>query len=317
MALTLTELQAVTNAYFADKSATDIYFKSNILLYKLMGGEMGSKLIDGGKTIDVPLEYGEMPGGSFNASTVFSTAKANVVNAAQFPWAAYYATIVYDLDDKRKNNGESAIVNLIETKIRNGQKTIRGNMGTAVYASATTSGKDLLGLGDLFNTTTSTAYGGIKEADMAVWKANADTTSEAISFKVMQGIRRNASIDDNDEGKPDLYVTTELLKDGFERSLQANQRYTSAKLVEAGFDNILFGGVPVVSDNKVATGHCYGLNTRFLDVLTHRDYNFTKPEWQHSIDTPETEVAHIKWSGQLVCKNRKAHSVHSGLTEPS
>lgn len=317
MALTLTELQAITEAYYADKMATDIFFKGNILLYKLLGGETGAKTIPGGKTIDVPLEYANLPGGSFNNTTKFDTSRKDVFNKAQFPWAGYYSTITYDLEDKRQNNGDPAIIKLIDAKLRNGQKSIRHQMGSAVYASASTSGKDLLGLGNLFNATSSTAYGGIAEDDMAVWAANVITTAEAISFKVMQEIRRSAAIDDNMEGKPNLYVTTEALKDGFERTLQTQARYSDAKLVNAGFDNILFGGQPVVADNKQTAGTVDALNLNFLDILTHQDYNFTKPQWAHALDDPNTEVGYIQWSGNLICKNRKAHCRHTGLTEPA
>ena len=56
MALSFTELQAVTDAY-VDNMPSDIYFKGNVLLYKLLGGEMGANTIPGGKTIDAILEF--------------------------------------------------------------------------------------------------------------------------------------------------------------------------------------------------------------------------------------------------------------------
>lgn len=315
MALSLTELQAVTDVYYASKEATDIYFKSNILLYKLMGGDVGRKTVPGGRSIDVPLEYGELPSQSFNASTNFLTTKAEVLNKAQFPWAAYQSTIVYDLDDNRENSGEAAIVNIIETKLRNAQKTLRKSMAEALYGSAAVVGKDLLGLGNLFNTDAAVAYGGIAENDMADWAAKADTNAEAISFPVMQKIRRLASIDDDAEGKPNLYITTELLKDAFEATLHINARYVDEKLANAGFTNITFGGVPIVTDNKIAAGTLYALNLNFLDFMTHKDYNFPKPVWREAAaNQPETMIAYEKWSGNLICSNRKAHAIHTNLT---
>lgn len=310
----IAELNAATDVYWADKSAVDILFQGNILLYKLMGGETGSNLVSGGLTIDVPLEYDEVHGGSFNKDTAFNTTPAEILTKAQFPWAGYQTTVVYDLDDNRSNSGPEAIVDIVGTKLKNAQKTIRRMMADALYGSATLAGKDLVGLGDLFNATDTVAYGGIQESEMAVWSANVDTTAEAISFAVMQKIRRLGAIDDDMDGKPNIYVTTDVLKDAFEDDLHTNSRYSNAKLVEAGFDNILFGGVPVVADNKVPSGNCYGLNLNFLDIKTHKDYNFPKPTWDNALNTPETKVAYIKWSGQLVCKNRKAHALHSGLT---
>lgn len=315
MALTFTELQAVTDVYYASKEAEDIYFKSNILLYKLMGGDKGRSIVSGGKSIDVPLEYDELPSQSFNAATTFNTTKKDIANKAQFPWAAYQSTIVYDLDDNRENSGEAAIVDIVQTKLRNAQKTIRKSMATALYGTAAVQGKDMLGLGDMFEGTTTTPYAGIQEADMANWAAKSDATVEAISFAVLQSIRRLASIDDGSEGKPNLYITTEVLKDAFEASLHTQSRYSNASLVKAGFDNILFGGMPVVTDNKVGAGTLYALNMNFLDIKTHKDYNFPKPTWREAAaNDPETMIAYEKWSGNLICSNRQAHAVHTGLT---
>lgn len=309
MALTLTELQAVTD-FYVDSTDNDIYFKSNVLLYKLLSR---GRTVPGGKKIQVELEYGKSNSGAYGATTKLPLGKKEVFNAAFFRWAAYYAGVTVDLDDERQNSGDLAIVNMVQGKLKNAQKSIRHDMGSAVYASAADA-NSLLGLGNLFNTTTATAYGEIAEDDMSEWSAEVITDAEAIDFSVMQSIRRAASIDDNMEGKPDLYVTTEVLKDAFEASLQVQARYSDEDLVNAGFENILFGSRPVVSDNKQTAGIVDALNLQFLDVDTHVDYNFTTPKWASPIDQPDTKVAFIRWGGQLVCRNRKAHARHTNLT---
>jgi hypothetical protein len=314
--LTLSELQAITD-YYVEKTPNDIYFKSNVLLFKLLGGEMGTRLIPGGKKIQVILEYTKGNSGSYGNTTKLPLGKKEIYNAAFFRWAAYFAGVTIDLDDQRQNSGDLAIINLVNGKLKNAQKSIRTDMGTDIYLAATDNNK-FNGLGDMFNTTTSTPYGEIAQDDMAEWAAVKTTSpAAAISFKIMQSIRRGASIDDNKEGKPDLYITTELLKDGFERTLQSQARYSDVRLINAGFDNILFGGVPVVTDNKQAAGTCDAINTNFIDILTHEDYNFTKPVWASPIDQPDLKVAFIRWSGNLICRNRKAHHRRTDLTEPA
>ena len=309
MALTLTELQAVTDFYI-DSTDNDIYFKSNVMLYKLLSR---GKTIPGGKKIQAVLEYGKGNSGSYGANTKLPLGKKEIFNAAFFRWAAYFAGVTYDLEDARQNSGDLAIVNLVQGKLKNAQKSIRQDMGEDVYKVASDTDK-LLGLGDMFNTDKAVQYGEIAENDMDMWAANVITTTEAIDFGVMQAIRRAASIDDNMAGKPDLYVTTEELKDAFEASLQVQARYSDTKLVDAGFENILFGSRPVVSDNKQTSGVIDALNLQFLDVETHQDFNFTKPVWASPIDQPDTKVAFIRWGGQLICRNRKAHARHTNLT---
>ena len=322
MSLTLTEIQAVTDDY-VDKTPVDIYFMDNVLLWKLLGnGNLkntmvtGQDLVDGGQMIRVFLEYGEGNSGSYGAKTKIELSKRNIINAARFRWAGYYASHTIDLDDRVQNTGDAAMLDLIQTKMENIQKTIRNKMGSEIYASAADS-TCFLGLGDLFNTSTSTAYGSIAEADMAKWKANVITTSEAISYAVMQKIRRTASVGQNSMDKPNLYITTDTLVDAYERGLQTQQRFSDAKLVDAGFENVLFKRAPVVADDRQTAGYLDALNLRHLMLKTHRDYNFTKPKWEYSKDEPDTFTANVRYIGQLVTKHRGSHCRHTGLTEPA
>lgn len=321
MALDLTELQAVTDD-FVEKTPVDIYFEENVLLYVLMGkgvmaenllGPDSGELVDGGKMIKVILEHDEAHSGSYGNTTKIPLSKKEIYNAALYRWAGYHAANSVDLDDKVQNSGDAAIVNLVYGKLENIRKTIRKKMGAEVYASASDD-NCLLGLGNLFNTTTSDAYGNIKEADMADWKAVAETGAKTMSFALMQEIRRAAKVGQNRRNKPDIYVTTDTLKDAFENSLQNQARYSDHKLAQAGFDNILFSGVPVVPDDNQTDNYIDALNTRFLSIKTHKDYQFTKPVWRSPIDQPDVAVADVRWIGQLVCRNRKAHARYTNVT---
>jgi hypothetical protein len=249
-------------------------------------------------------------------TTKIPQSKKDILNAALFRWAGYYAANTIDLEEQIQNNGKAALVDLVHAKLGNIHKTIRDQMGTDVYASAADSSA-FLGLGNLFNTSTSTAYGDVTEADMAEWKANVITDAEAISFKVMQTIRRTAKVGQSKDAKPNIYITTDALKDGFERTLHTQARYSNTTLVNAGFDNVLFGSVPVVADDKQSSGILDALNLRFLKVKTHTKWKFTTPMWEYSKDQPDTLTANTRWIGQLVCTNRKAHCRHTNLTEPS
>lgn len=322
MSLTLSEVQAVTDD-FVDKGTTDIYAVDNVLLYMLMtGGKFQDSLVtsgelaDGGEKIRVIVEYDRSHSGAYGNTTMIPQSKKAILNAARFRWAGYYAANAIDLDDQIQVTGDPALVDLVQAKIKNIQKSIRDAMGAAVYSSAATT-KDILGLGDLFNTTTSTAYGEIAEADMAKWAANADTDGGAISYKIMQEIRRTAKVGQSKDMKPNLYITTDLLKDGFERTLQANVRFRNEKLVDAGFDNVLFGGAPVVADDRQTEGYMDAINLKFMSLKTHSKYQFTKPKWEYDKEQPDTLVANTRWVGQLVTSHRAAHARFTGLTEPA
>ena len=317
------QLDIITDNYIESNKPEDIIFQDNVLLYMLMSGKKfqdtlvtPGELVDGGKKIKVFLEYAKSHVGAYGNTTKIPQSKKDILNAALFRWAGYYAANTIDLDDQVQNSGKAALVDLVHAKLGNIHKTVRDQMGTDAYASASSS-LALLGLGDLFEDTSSTAYGEVAEDDMDDWKANLIETAEAISFKVMQTIRRTAKVGQSKDAKPNLYITTDTLKDGFERTLQTQARYSDTNLVNAGFDNVLFGGVPVVADDKQSSGIMDALNLNMLKMKTHTKWPFTKPKWEYSKDQPDTLTCNTRWIGQLVCTNRKAHCRHTGLTEPS
>jgi hypothetical protein len=322
MTLELTEIQAVSDD-FVDKQTPDIYAVDNVLLYMLMtGGKFqdslvtAGELVDGGEKIRIPFEYARTNTGSYGNTTKIPQSKVQILNAARFRWAGAYAANAIDLDDQVQNNGDAMLVDMVQKKIGNIQKTVRDTMGSQVYAEAITA-NDILGLGDLFEDTAAIAYGSVAEADIAKWAANVVTTGGAISYKIMQAIRRTAKVGQSKDKKPNLYITTDTLKDGFERTLQANVRFRNEKLVDAGFDHVLFGGAPVVADDRQTSGYIDALNLNFLMLKTHSKYQFTKPVWEYSKDQPDTYVANTRWVGQLCTSHRAAHARYTGLTEPA
>ncbi len=323
MALALDELNAITLDRW-EKESTDIFFLDNVLLWKLLGnGNLGNELVqasetvDGGMMIRVPLEYAEGNSGTYGNVTRIAQGKVDIYNAARFRWAGYYASNTIDLNDKIKNAGDAAMINLANGKIRNIQKTIRKKMGTDIYASAA-DGYAFLGLGNLFqSTTTSITYATIAEDDMADWKANVIATGEALNFQNLQKMRRTPNIGQNDTDKPNLYITTDLLKDGFERTLHIQARYKDVDMADAGFENVLFKGQPVVADDRQTAGYCDGLNTRYLRLRAHSMYNFTPPVWKSNNDQPDVWTADQRFIGQLTTNHRKAHIRHSNLIEPA
>lgn len=319
MSFELDQLNAVTLDWYKSR-VTDVFFRENIMLYLLMGsGKMelnmvtGKDLVDGGLKIREFLEYGRSNVSTYGNTSTIETSKVDIHNAARFGWSGYVGSNAIDLDEQTQNNGKAAMVDLSYSKLKNIDKSIRDYMGEGIYLgrAATANGYGFSGLPDLFNTTTSTAYGSITQDDMPEWKANVDSDVEAISYVVLQKLFRLATIGTSSGSNPNQIVTTQVLLDAYKASLQVQQRFIGSdiKLVQAGFKNVLHDGVPMVYDVKQADGVIDCLNTNFLKIKTHVDFNFTKPKWIADEKTePDMFVANTRWRGALVCSNRKAHA---------
>jgi hypothetical protein len=322
----INQLNATTEYYWLNTEPEDILNKASALLWKLMGNARINdnwevkphEIIDGGKMIKVPLEYAASNSGAYGATTVINQSKVSILDAARFRWAGVYGSNTLNLDDLTQNTGSEAIISLTKQYMKSIIKAARVKMAADVIAAASTS-DNINGLGDLFNTTTSTEYGSIDEDEMSDWKANVITTAETISFEVLQKVFRQPNMGDVADMMPNFIVTTATLRDGYERSLHPQQRYTDSKMVEAGWQNITHKGAPIVADTGVATGYLYALNLNFLSLRSHKDYNFTTPKWvtKEVLGQPDVMTADTRWRGNLVCSNRRMHVEHSNLTEPT
>lgn len=325
----INQLNATTEVYWANTDPIDILNKASALVWKLMGNAVARdnwevqphETVDGGTMIKVPLEYAGSNRGNYGASTVINQSKKDIIDAARFGWAGVYGSNTLNLDDMTQNAGEAAIVSLTKQYMQSIKKAARIQMAEEVLSAASGTAS-INGLGDLFETTSSTEYGSIDEDEISTWKANVITTAEAISFEVMQKIFRQPGFGSHKGMVPDFCVTTTLLRDAYERSLHPQQIYKDTSMVEAGWDNITHKGAPVVADtyyDDSYTGYLDALNLNFLSLRSHKDYNFTTPKWvtKEVVGQPDIITANTRWRGNLLCSNRQMHVRHTKLTEPA
>jgi hypothetical protein len=316
MSLTLSEIQAITDDIWLP-NVQDNWSKGNVLMFKLLGKV---EKVGSGEKFRAPLEHARARGGAFGASSLFNTAKKEVINAARFDWSYFYTNLTYDIDDEVQISGGDAEVDALLTKLNNAQNSLRDYMGDALwmsYSDAQTEyggeTKPWYGIPDLMNQTGTTAYGGIQPDDLtdddgnSIWLAYVDSSALTMSFETMQSLRRGCSVNNNADGKPDLYVTTTALKDAFENSLQAQQRFADEDMVKAGFDNIKFGsrGV-VVDDDKCTSGYVNAFNMAFVKFRAHRDKFFAGPVWKEPTNQP-LKTSQIIFAGGFYTNQRRAH----------
>ena len=321
----LNQLNATTEYYWLNIEPVDILNKASALLWKLMGLAIARdnwnvkphEIVDGGRMVKVVLEYANSNSGSYGSSTVIKQGKVDIFDAARFRWAGVYGSNTLNLDDLTENTGDEAIVDLTKKYMNSIIKSARVKMATDIISSAADS-SSINGLGDLFNTNTSTAYGSLTEAEMANWKANVLTGAKQISFEVLQEIFRQPDMGDAVDMLPNFCVTTSELKDGYERSLHPQQRYTNTDMIAAGWQNITHKGAPIVADTNQTAGYFDALNLNYLSLRSHKDYNFTIPKWtsKEVLGQPDTISANTRWRGNLYCTNRKMHVRHTNLSAP-
>lgn len=280
------------------------------------------KRYSGGKKIRVPLKYDVGEGGFYSRVATLSSDDKAMVNSAYFYAKHAYGNATMYYVDEQENAGPEAEVELLVEKIEGAQQKPAKDISSNIYNSAGDTSDSLTGLLSLVNETTTTAYGGIQEADLVAsdgttpWEGKTTTTTEAISLAVIRTLNTRAKITDGKNGKPDVGLTTEALFNIIKGILQTQQRFTEDKdTVKAGFQNIVFEGQIIAADDYCPSGYFFSLNSQYVGFAIHNQGYFARTPWFSLLPAGiNGRSMKIFWDGNLVCTNRKAHAAHSNLS---
>ena len=310
------EILSTTLKNYVPKLADNV-FTARPLFYALTNGQT-IRRVNGGAKIVVPIIYGtNSTAGSYSGSDTIATTAQTGITAAEYDWKQYAATVTITGIEEAKNNGEAAIIDLLEGKIMQAEQTIIQNMNTMFYGNgAGNGGKDFLGLNALVGTgnDSGSAIGGIDatDADNSWWRSSLTNQGGALTLAAMSTMYNNVSVG-NDQ--PTIIITDQDEYEKYEALLQPNLRYTSADVADAGFQNLLFKGAPVTydSDTNLDT-KMFFLNTKYLRLVAHTETWFQPTPFVRPTNQ-DARYAQILCYGQLTTSNRSRQGMLYGLTD--
>lgn len=261
----------------------DNIFKANAFLAALKKYG-GIRYVNGGERIQELLMY--------EANDTFHTYKGyntlvvkpqEGMTSAFFEWVEIGGTITISRREKRQNSGESAILNLLEQKVKQAEMSIKakvnqqilqGTVSAATFVPGTDTVTGALELNPLgyFLPKDPTAdpvsggnLGNISRSTYAWWRprvAPFDTTVStnkdfALSVSNWSGLKvglhrmYNYTSRGADGSAANLVVTHQEIAESYENALDALKRYTDDGLASMGFDNVKLKGATLVWDELV------------------------------------------------------------------
>jgi hypothetical protein len=191
---------------------------------------------------------------------------------------------------------------LLEAKIMQAEESMREGFNQMFFADGTgNSGKNWNGLGNIIES--GNTFGGIDSsaAGNEFWRSYEENTAGALTLLQMATAYNSVSVG-NDH--PDLILTTQTLFEKYESLLQPQLRYTDTKTAEAGFQNLLFKGAPIMYDVHAPAGTMYFINSKYLKLVGHSDKWFAQTDFVRP-ENQDARFALIMCYGNLVCSNRK------------
>jgi hypothetical protein len=294
-------LLSTTLANYRDK-LTDNVFTARPLTYWL-SDKSRIQTESGGTKIVEQLIYGQNSTvASYSGYETLSLTPQDGISAAEYDWKQYGASIAISGIEEAKNNGEHAIINLLEAKIMQAEESLREGFNQMFFADGTgNSGKNWNGLGNLVES--GNTVGGINSATAGneYWRSYEENTAGALTLLQMATAYNSTSVG-NDH--PDVILTTQTLFEKYESLLQPQLRYTDTKTADAGFQNLLFKSAPIMYDTHCTAGVMYFLNSKYIKLVGHSDKWFAQTDFVRP-ENQDARFALIMCYGNLVVSNRK------------
>ena len=208
------------------------------------------------------------------------------------------------------NGGEPRVLSLVESRIRNGELTIKDALGVGLFSSGTNV-KMMDGLGEAVNN--GNIYAGLNRATQTFWNPGAFyTTSAEPTFAFIQQQLIGPTTQGNT--KPNLAFTTQNIWNKLWAQALPQQRPENTDEATMGWDFLKIGSMRIYVDSHVPVGFFYVLNTEFVKIFVHEDYDFISTEWMPSLGQ-DAHTMRIHWAGNLILNNPRFTGVATALVE--
>lgn len=301
------------------RKLADNVSNNNALLYRLE--KKGKrKPVSGGRQIIQELEYGENATfGWYSGYDPLNISPSDVFTAAVFDWKQASVAVSISGLEELMNSGDEQMIDLLESRIDNAERTMRNQMAIAVYGDGTaSSGKAIGGMQLLVADSGLGTVGGINSSTWNFWRnvtfdATTDggapmTSANAVSYMERVWLQLVRGTD-----KPDLVVADNNYYRAYMEALQPQQRFTSSDMAQAGFESLKFMSADVVFDGGIGgaapANHMYFLNTDYIYLRPHTRRQYTALSPDRFSTNQDAMVKLIGWAGNMTTSGRKFQGI--------
>lgn len=309
---TFTEIVTTTLAGYSGEIADNVT-NHNALLRQIE--RKGNGNVATGRSIVQELEYAD--NGTvmwYSGAETLDIAASEVFTAAEFSYKQLAGNVVITGLEEIQNSGKEAVHNLLRSRIRNLEKSMKNTVATSLYATGTgNDGKEFGGLQLLVADTNTNEVGGINASTYSWWRnvvydfSTAGVTASATTIQTAMNTAHLTTIRGSD--RPDIGVAGSTYYLYYQASLQTNQRFTDDKRAGAGFTNLVFNGdLPIVYDDQCNATRIYMLNTDYL-FLRKAKGRWMKPAGDKASVNQDAMVMPMYCAGNMTVSNRALQAV--------
>ncbi len=303
------------------KEIKDNTSKNNALLRRMTTKDMIRKE-DGGLSIVEMLDYAA--NGTYQRYSgydVLNIGASDVISAAEFQWRQIAINVVASGLELRTNSGDSRIVNLVKSRMKNAVRTWKNNFSADVYSDGTLPNQ-IGGLQALVSDTGLGTVGGIDSSVWTFWKnivqsaaaplqgggaiVPGSSTMESLMLPLWMALTRG-------DDQCDLIVADNNYFAFYEQSQLSLKRYTGDKAeggASGGFTSLKYKKADVIFDggSGIPANHMYFLNTDYIGGCVHKDADMDVLDEMKPYNQ-DAAVIPILWMGNMTISNRRLQGV--------
>ena len=298
-----------------DKAADNIFDATPFYFWLRDKGKM--ETVQGGRFISEPLNYAKNDNVSWigKGGTV-SLNDFEHLTIAKYDWKYLVGSIVRFGVDDQQNRGKNQIISLMNSKMDTTKNALIDTLETTL-AAGTASGNEFDGLQNLVadDPTGSVVVGGINQSTYTWWR-NQTTDLTGSSFAVNGEAEMRTMLNNTSNNlatdSPDIILSGQEAYEFYEDSQMSYVRLVNNKLGDAGFQNIMFKGIPMIwspSVTETGSDKMYFLNTRFLKFVYDPMMFFDMTEWKPIPDQVNDRAAQIVTACVLTTSRRRCQGV--------
>lgn len=272
--------------------------------------------VPGGRSIWEELEFAENQTAMwYSGYEVLNVSPSYTFDTADFQWKQAAVNVTMSGLEERSNMGREAVINLLDSRISNAEKTMANLISVATYSDGTgNGGKEIGGLKLLIaDSPTTGTVGGIDRATYAFWRNQVEAIGAAVTKDNIGGAMRNLWLKTyRGTDRPDLIVKDILHYNAYWESLTEIQRIGNAQTGQSGYETLQFygpgGRADVVYDDVCPTKRSYFVNSEFLKYRPHSDANVVPLRRRDSVNQ-DAMVMPVIFMGNMTLRNAQRQGV--------
>lgn len=286
----------------------DNVYNSNVLFYRWYHA---NKFVQqGGTQIEQPLMYTRMAaGGSYQGYQLLNVTPSDTIQNAAFPWAQYYSPVTIDGLTLLRADSPIAIADFVATQFKQAEMDLSDLLGTGLWSDGTNA-NDIQGVRLAVDTgVVASSYGGITHSGNTWWQSQIDSTTTTMTLSALQSLFGSCT---QGGRAPTIIFSTQANYNRYWGLNLSPQQFPvqpggkDMQLAQAGFENLLFNGVPWLVDSHIPTtgteGNIFFLNEDYIQVVTAARADFHLQDFQTPVNQ-DAMTALLIWAGQLVFSN--------------